>query len=437
MNPNIIRATTHRLRSGPRGGVLALVTGSAAGQAIALVSTPLLARLYSPESFGIFSYLFSACAVLTAVASLRFETAIPLAGSVDESRALTRVSISLAVLVSLAAAAVITTSHGAMSDAAGFDILPWAWWVPPLVLLTAWFNVLSQAAIRERAYSKVAARTFVQSLGVAVGQVGSAAITRSAGGLLTGQLIGRSLGILALARTARHLLLRPPAGVARRAIRRYWRFPALLAPSALLNTLGTNLPIILIGAWFGPHAAGYLGLTQRIAMVPTALVAVAVGQVFSGELAARLRDDESDNRRLYLRTSRQLAVGAAAVAAALLLLSDWAFPFVLGDDWASSGGYAEAIALSVGAGFVVSPVSFVFIAYQRILTNVLVDLSRILLVGGFGTAAFVAGFSPVESLWAMSIAQVLNYLITWIIGLKVAAGPGRSAHDTRGDSPTT
>ncbi|MCL3817584.1 lipopolysaccharide biosynthesis protein [Aeromicrobium wangtongii] len=417
----MIRAVRDRLRAGPRAGVLALVTGSAAGQGIALISTPVLARLYSPDAFGIFSYLLAVSLVMTAVATLRLETAIPLARTIDDSRALVRIALVVPVCLALPVAAAVASSHRTLSALAGFDVLPWAWWLLPLVILTAWFNVLSEAAIRDRAYSAIAARTFIQSIGVAAGQAASAAVTRSAGGLLTGQVIGRSFGMLALARTARHLLVRPPAGAARRVARRYWRFPVVLTPSALLNTLGTNLPLILVGAWFGPQAAGYLGLTQRVALAPTVLVAVAVGQVFSGELSSQLRRGAFDNRALYLRTSRRLAIGAATVAAGLLALSGRAFPFVLGDEWAPGGAYARAIALSVAAGFVASPVSSILIAYERVVTNVLLDVSRIALVGGAGVAAYVAGFSAVETLWVMSVAQAVTYAMTWIIGLRVSS----------------
>lgn len=414
--------STRKLRGSPMGGVLALVTGSAAGQALALLSAPLLSRLYAPDAFGIFSYLFSVSAVLTAIASFRYEQAVPLACDLDEARALTRASLSLAAGFAIVTAGVVAVWHTPFSHAVGFEVLPWAWWLPALIVLTSWFNTLTQAAIRQRAYSAIAATTFMQNVGVATGQLGFAAFTRSAGGLLSGQLVGRSFGILALAKTSRELLPRPPRGTLRATARKFWRFPAVLAPSALLNTLGTSLPLILIGAWFGPQAAGFLGLTQRIAMAPTALVAVAVGQVFSGELSSRLRAGQIDNRRLYLRTSCRLATGGLAVAVVLLLISDWAFPIILGSRWANSGGYAQAIALSVGAGFVVSPVSFVFIAYQRVVSNIVVDLSRVLLVAGLGAIAYFIGLSAVHTVWAMTIGQVVNYALTWAMGLVIVRG---------------
>src|SRR5680860_256948 len=124
---NTIENLTRKLGSGLLGGVFALVTGSAAGQALTLISAPLLARLYTPESFGIFSYLFSVCAVLTAIASLRLDVAVPLAHELDEARALTRTSLRLATGFALVTALVVAQFHAELSDLAGFEILPWAY----------------------------------------------------------------------------------------------------------------------------------------------------------------------------------------------------------------------------------------------------------------------------------------------------------------------
>jgi len=362
------------------------------------------------------------CAVLTAIASLKFDAAIPLVRELDGARALTRTSLQLAAGFAVVTAAAIAVFHVELSKAAGFEILPWAYWLPPLVALTAWFNTLSQTALRQRAYTSVATRTFAQNVGVVSGQIGFATITRSAGGLLSGQVLGRCLGIFALARTSRELLPAPAPGTTRRTLRTYWRFPAVFAPSALLNTLGTNLPLILVGAWFGAQSAGFLGLTQRIALAPAALIAVAVGQVFSGELSSRLRAGQVDNTSMYLRTSSKLALGGITIAAVMLVASGWAFPLILGSQWADSGNYAQAIALSVGAGFVVSPVSYVFIAYQRIVSNILVDISRVALVVIPGVLAHLNGFTAVGTVWVMTAGQFVNYALTWVIGLIIVRG---------------
>src|SRR5450631_1051953 len=64
--------------SSSRRGALTIFGGTASGQALALVSAPVLSRLYSPSNFGVFTVLSSLIAIVGAVAALRFELAVPL-----------------------------------------------------------------------------------------------------------------------------------------------------------------------------------------------------------------------------------------------------------------------------------------------------------------------------------------------------------------------
>ena len=65
----------------PRGrfakGVAVLAGGAALGQAITVLVSPILTRLYSPEDFGVFGVYASILGIVTVIASLRYEYALP------------------------------------------------------------------------------------------------------------------------------------------------------------------------------------------------------------------------------------------------------------------------------------------------------------------------------------------------------------------------
>ncbi|MGQ9623675.1 MAG: lipopolysaccharide biosynthesis protein, partial [Candidatus Caldatribacteriaceae bacterium] len=66
----------------PRGrfgrSVLLLAGGTALGQAVTVLVSPILTRLYSPEDFGVFGVYASLLGIVAVIASLRYEYAIPL-----------------------------------------------------------------------------------------------------------------------------------------------------------------------------------------------------------------------------------------------------------------------------------------------------------------------------------------------------------------------
>jgi hypothetical protein len=58
--------------------VLTLVTGTGLAQIIPLAITPILARIYSPEQFGVFALFIAVASSLSVVATGRYELAIML-----------------------------------------------------------------------------------------------------------------------------------------------------------------------------------------------------------------------------------------------------------------------------------------------------------------------------------------------------------------------
>lgn len=408
--------------SKPLQGILALAGGTAGGQALTVLVAPVLTRLFSPDSFGTFSYVLAVVTVIASVAALKLELAIPLARNDSDAQRLVRISLFSAAISAIVSAATVLLFPDSLARLLQFDLGPSVVWLAILILLTSWFVVMGQAALRQREYAAVAKRTLSQALGTAAGQLVAGTITPHATGLLAGQTFGRALGILALSRTNRDLLSRPRHGTYGAVLREYRAFPLVFAPSALLNATGSQLPVILITAWYGTEASGFLGIAQRVAMVPAAVIGTAVGQVFCGELSARLRSGNLDNRRLYLSSSLRLGAIGVLITLVLIALPPLVFPALFGTSWAQAGGFAQAMAPAIGLGFMVGPLSYVFIAYRRTAASLLVDASRIVLVGGLGLLALELQWEPTATLGAMYAGQLVNYVVTWTVGLSISTG---------------
>src|ERR1700733_8679269 len=60
------------------GNVTVMLAGTMAGQAVSLLLSPVLTRLFTPEAFGQLSVYNSILSLLTTIASLGLELAIPI-----------------------------------------------------------------------------------------------------------------------------------------------------------------------------------------------------------------------------------------------------------------------------------------------------------------------------------------------------------------------
>lgn len=77
--------------------VAVLAGGTAAGQAIVVLASPIITRLYTPEDFGVLAVYSSLLGILSTVAALRYELAIPLSEKDEDAAALLKIAMFLKV----------------------------------------------------------------------------------------------------------------------------------------------------------------------------------------------------------------------------------------------------------------------------------------------------------------------------------------------------
>lgn len=419
-----------RLRLGSASrGVLAITSGTLVGQIIVAVATPFLSRMYPPEAFGAFSTALAIASAVGPATALKFDSAILLPKKDADARNLLLLAIFSTMIVATISGVVVAIVGplmlSTMTDAIPFAAL----WITALILTTGLFTSLVQAALRSKSYGLVGWRSALQSIGTTIAQLVFGLFGPTPSGLLGGALLGRLLGFGALARSLRPLRSARGGASMRRLARVYWRSPAILAPSSLLNSLGSQLPLILLSVWFGAGAAGQFGMAQRLVFLPAALIGAALAQVFGAEIAQRLREGAGSSRSLYLRATWRIGAIAAPICVLILVLSPWALPWILGGDWEASGYLAQAMALSASVSLIVSPLSQVYTVHQS-AASLAIDASRVALILGAGALALALGFDVVATVWMLYGAQILNYIATWHYGLRIVSRKvSHAAHD--------
>jgi O-antigen/teichoic acid export membrane protein len=192
-------------------------------------------------------------------------------------------------------------------------------------------------------------------------------------------------------------------------------------PSALLNVVGSQIPLLLVALLYGPDDAGNLAQAIMLGALPAALIGSAISTVFLAELATRVRDGEPYQRRRYLKLSRTLLPLGLVWFLLLTLVIPRLLPIVLGPGWLLSGSFSLALASSVATGLVVSPLTIVLLIYQRTVLTPVVDLLRVVVVTGVGLGAWAAGFNSVMAVLLMSIGLTCIYVITWFLGLRIVS----------------
>ena len=343
-----------------------LLTGGALAQLVPLLLGPVLARLFSPEAFGLFTAFATIAASVAVVACARYEYALPMAH--DDAEAAALLSLALRIWVGVVA---LSVPLAWALHAAGR--LPVAWALPLSVAATGLLQLLMMWSNRAEAYGALAASRFVQYAGAALLQValgwwlwrGSAAGADAAWALVLGPVIAVALAAPLLARTAPaggwSALWRVPGHAMRSVARRYRDFPLLNTPHAFLGALQDALAVALLIAWSGEAAAGFWGLALRYLKAPATLVGTAVSQALYPRLT---QSTPAEAQRAVRQVMALLGALALVLMLVLLLVGPWLFATVFGAQWRDAGELARALAPYIAAHFVAAPLAVVTMAWQ-------------------------------------------------------------------------
>lgn len=401
-------------------GVAVILGGTAGGQLLALLSAPVLTRLYSPADFGIYTIVSAIALTVGASSALRFELAVPLPEDPRDAYSLVTLGLLSAGATAVGGTAVVAFAGDAVArHFAQPGLMPWLWFVPATAAVLGGYVVLNQLAVRHRRYGAIGRRNLFQSTVSVITQVGTGAAGLRPGGLVLGLGVGQAAGALSLlwgsglsseaAREGR----RPQRLI--NALSRYRRFPLVSSPSGLLNVMGLQVPILLIAYYYGGEVAGWLGLSQRVLALPVALIGAAAAQVYLGELVGTSRGGAGEPMALFRKASWRLAGIGVTIALVLLFAGPWLFGFAFGPQWVVSGRYAQALSIALAAQIVASPLSQTLNAFERQYLQLTWDISRLVVVAGATATCALAGGSALSTMWCYSLASGAAYAASWLL----------------------
>lgn len=414
--------------------VTILSGGTSLGQAAVIASSPLVTRLYGPEEFGVFAVFSAVAAILSQVAALRYELAVPVSRGDGDAAALALAGSAAALLaggLSAVAVALFAAPLAAALGIPGYGAVLWL--MPPLLLTWGLSLVLGHWSIRRGDFRANAVGNLALSSSQAAGQVLLGWASGTVLALVAGWVLGSVVRCLVLLRAALpapdRALLRgvPLARVAAQA-GRHWHYPVYSGSSALLQGMAQMLPAVLIAVLYGPAAAGWFGLGQRITGMPTRMVGEAAAQAYLGEIA---RAEGKAVHALFRRTVVRVGLLGLVGLAPLLLAGPALFAFVFGEPWRQTGTIVQILVPLHLARFVALPVTqtlnLVGRQHLHLAASLLMALA-LLLAFALGAALALPLMATLLVYSLASTATFLFYLAcAWRAARAAAAGGLRAA----------
>ncbi len=351
--------------------VLTLMTGTVFAQALTLIITPVLTRIYTPDDFGLFGVYISIIGICAILCCGRFDMAIVLPEEKEEASNLVLASLIWTFLFTIIVLLIINIWGESVASLLGSPTAKtWLWLLPVNVFFLGVFQTLNYWNTRHKNYERLATRKMTQSSLTAVAQLSFGFLTKvGAVGLIAGQLIGlfgatsfliKKFTEEDFSNVKRNLSTHRIRTVATR----YKKYPIFNMLPSVIDSITVALPVLFFTKYFDLNVAGQYSLGVRLLYLPASLIGAAVAQVYFQRIAEEYNKTGSIDiivRRIF----KALVMIAIPFCLIIMIMGPWLFSFFFGSAWTTAGEFCRILAPAIGLRFAVSPLSQVFGAVNK------------------------------------------------------------------------
>jgi O-antigen/teichoic acid export membrane protein len=171
----------------------------------------------------------------------------------------------------------------------------------------------------------------------------------------------------------------------------------------------SNLPPLLLSAFFGAEIAGHCGVAYRLVAAPLAIASLPLGAIFTS-VASRTPD-----LSVVMPLARKVFLANLFVVSIPILLfgavAPKIVPAVLGDRWIITGQVIAAFALIGAAQSLATPFSEVTSIFRSQALRFVIEFVPASLVVASICLGGLKHWDPIETIWTMSAAGAVSSLL--------------------------
>lgn len=390
-----------------------LMAGTALSNIFIFITIPVLTRMYTPEDFGNLSVFLSIVYTMQIIASLRYETAIPLPDKTDDAfHLLILSSIFVGVVSFITFVIVLLFPIAALFSMP--DLSQYMWLLAFSVLGIGIYQVLNLWTIRTEEYTAMSKAKVMMNGGQVTSQIFFGFFQAGIFGLLIGEVIGRFSGAVTYVKKIKKEALYKQSFQWTKLIdvlKRYKSFPLISSWSSILGGIGVQLPVFFLAATFDAKTVGLFFLAQKILTVPEGVLGFSASQVYLSQSAKYARQSFEVYRKFFWSSVKKMVLLGTGTIGLVVLLAPPVVHIVFGDEWVEAGMYLQVLAVLYLLKIIVSPIAANFYVFEALKIQLLAECLRFgcIVLSIFFALKFID--TPVYAIFYMSAISSLGYLL--------------------------
>ncbi len=373
------------LKNKSNRNIFTLLLGTSTAQAIPVVASLILTRLYTPEEYGVLAVFTSIITILGSIVTLRYELAILVPAKEQDAVNVSVLSIISTFLFSIITFIVLFLFKETILEVFKIQELGnWLFLVPLAILFMGLYNSLNYLATRVGLFKVISQTRVYQTLSGSLIQIILGIMNFGVGGLIIGATLTYFVGNLKIVGKLLDSYQDNFKQVKRTDLvynaKKYIDYPKYNVPSTMFNNMSIQLMSFIIPAFYSASLLGQFALSQRIIILPMRVIGNAITQVFLNEASSELKE-KNKTINAFLSTFKKLLFVSIPLYLCLFFSVEYLITTVYGETWNIAGKISKILVILLFFRFVVSPLTNVLNLYEKQKIILYWQISLLLLTG--------------------------------------------------------
>lgn len=396
--------------------VLTLAGGTGFAQAISIFTAPIVTRIYTPSDYGILGLYMMVTGLVGSFATMQYHNVVIIEKDEDDAKYAMELIISLGAILTLFTFLLLIFIKKYIAELLNSPQLEnWLLLVPISIFINTWSIAFMSWANRTQNFKLMSKNRIIAALLVPLVSIGLGLLIKGPTGLIIGLLFGQTLAALLLSnfffRKQGFRFTYSKSGIIETA-KKHKNFPKFSLPSEFINNFVNQIPIIMLGKYFGSASVGHFNLSNRMLGMPVGLLSGSVSEVFRQRASEDYKNTGSCEK-IFLKTLKTLFLISIVPFAIIFFFGPQIFSVVFGKQWVEAGIFSQIMAPLFFFRFTISPLTYIFYIAQKQKIDLILQIA--LAVGLI--LSFVLSYIFSKDLITMLIAFVTYYCIIYLIFL--------------------
>lgn len=400
--------------------LLTLITGAGVSQFLPVVFSPVLGRIYSPHEFGVLAIFMALCSIFGMISTGMYELSIMLPEKDKTAYNLLIWVVFLSFGLSVILFVLLKLACFIPFVAQWEKLLSYDYLLPFGIFSIGIFQGYTYWLNRIKNYKKLNTLRIGQSIIIVIVSILFGYFGFKKSGLIFGFLVGGIFTTTLLLIDLFKLKYDYDKNEIYESIRLYNNYPRLILPSSLVNTTASYAPVFFISRFFDNFIAGSYSMSARVLTAPVSIISVIMGQMYYKKITDLIHLKTSSIFPEFKKNTIMLLLISMTIFIPLFFFGKEIVLIVFGNQWDKAGDYIEILALATLVKFVVSPLSSIFLATNK-LKNIVSwqSLYFCTTVMMFSLGIYFA-LNINHILWIYVVHETILYTIYYLLMVNIA-----------------